>query len=137
MPQDREIDIQWVVEESEAQALQKSMEAEGSVKSATFWEPDADTMEEFGDSQIEPFVIIAGIVATGWLIKRLSDVFLDWKRGGGMLIDATGEVVAIRPAPLAKRGHLIFMTKNGVKPSVFGPKERDQALDLLSAFLNR
>jgi hypothetical protein len=132
MIQERTINIQWITEESDAESVRHAMEAAGRVASAEPWEPDADTLEEFGDSQLEPMMVIAGVIAGGWLIKRVSDVLLDWIRPGGMLIDATGEELVVRPAPRARRGALVLLTQKGIQPHVFLPQERDQALKELA-----
>lgn len=133
MTQERTINIQWITEESDAENVRHALAAEGTVAAAEPWEPDADTLEEFGDSQLEPMMLIAGVVAAGWLLKRVSDVLLEWVRPGGMLIDATGAELVVRPAPRARpRGALVVLTKKGIQPHVFLPEERDQALQELA-----
>jgi hypothetical protein len=99
------------------------------------WEPDADTSREFGDSQLAPMLIIAGVVAAGWIVKMVSDVLLDWNRPGGMLVDATGEKVLVRDAPGAPRGAVVVLSKESTQPQVFQPPERDNGLAALAQIL--
>jgi hypothetical protein len=136
MPQERTINVQWITEESDTESVRHALEAEGAMASVEPWEPDADTAEEFGDSQLEPMMIIAVAVAARLLIRTVSDVLLDWKRPDGVLIDTTGEKLLVRPDPQASRpGDLVILTKEGTQPHVFRAEERDQGLKELAQIL--
>ena len=135
MANENALKIQWITQESEAESLRQSVENNGSLESIEPWEPDADNMDEFGDSQFEPLITIAGVVAVGWLIKKVSDVLLDWKRPGGLVVDTRNDKVTLRPAPRAPRGALVLVTAKNTR--VIPPENRDVTLESLSSILSK
>lgn len=110
------IALRWIVRESHAKELAESVEvAGGHVGGTEPWTPGPKLLDEYGDSQFEPFMIAGVVVATGWLIKRVSDVALDWKRPGGVVVDASGHEVVVREAPRAPRGAVILVDEQGAR----------------------
>jgi hypothetical protein len=128
--------VEWVVAESESATLVEALgDADIEVVEAQPWTPPAELLDEYPDAQFEPFTLVAAVVATGWLIRRISDVLLDWKRPGGMLFDTrNSEKLIAREVPLAPRGSTIIIGKDG-DAAVYEPDRRDDALSALTQML--
>jgi hypothetical protein len=127
------ITVRWVTGESEATSLaQAAGKGGGTVLEQQTWEPGPDDLDDYGDAAFEPLTAVVIVVATGWLIKRISDVVADHKRPGGQLVDARGDVV-VRPLPQLKTGTLVLVTKQETR--VFAPDQHDTALDALTKLL--
>jgi hypothetical protein len=102
-------------------------------KAAQPWRIPDDLLDRYADAQFEPLIVIAVIVGVGWLIKRVSDVWLDQTRPGGQVIDTRGGKVVVRVAPYLERGTLVLQSDKEVR--VFRPNQRDEALKVLETAL--
>jgi hypothetical protein len=123
--------VEFVTEESTASDYVTEIEKSGgkledAVKPFNI---PADLIDDYSDAQFEPLILVAAAVAVGFLIKRISDVWLDHTRPGGQVIDTQGNKIVVRVAPYLERGMLVLQSKEGVK--VFRPQDRDEALPLL------
>jgi hypothetical protein len=128
------MNVRWIAYEADADAISRRIGEGGSVQDRHPWEPDADTADEFGDSQFEPLImIIGGALAAGWLLEQVSNVLLDWRRPGGLLIDARGDELIVRPAPRAERGSIVIVTTSGQQ--MYPPERRDEGLKTFSNIL--
>lgn len=125
--------IEWVVWESDVDRLSHALREGGTLESAGQWNPDADSLDEFGDSQIEPLMVLCAAVSIGWLAQKISNLLLEWKRPDGLLIDTRGGRVKLRPAPRVKRGSLVIVEDKGTQ--VVPPEDRDPILEALPEIL--
>jgi hypothetical protein len=130
--------VTWVAPESQRERLRDAF-TEAGIKNAKAdpWDVPAELLDEYPDSQFEPFIAIGGIVAAGWLIKRISDVLLEWKRPGGIVVDTRNpENIVIRDAPLAPRASVVLV-EQGKTRVVFPPERKDDALTALESLWTR
>lgn len=131
------ISVQFVTEESKASGDIAEIEKNGGKLEAPPMPFDvpADLADDYSDAQFEPLTMIAATVATGFLVKRISDVWLDHSRPGGHVVDTRGGKTVVRVAPYLKRGMLVLQSKKEVK--VFQPHDKDEALPFLAKLLGR
>ena len=94
----------------------------------------AELLDDYSDAQFEPLMVVAATVAVGFLVKRISDVWLDHKRPGGQVVDTRGGQTVIRVAPYLERGTLVLQSDRGVQ--VFRPEKHDEALPVLGKLLS-
>ncbi len=132
---DQAISVDFVTEESSAPEYVAKIEKSGGKleNAVTPYTIPPDLLDDYSDAQFEPIMLVAAFVGTGFLIKQISDVWLDHTRSGGQVIDTRGDKIAVRVAPYLKRGTLVLQSKDEVK--VFQPKDRDTALPLLEKII--
>jgi hypothetical protein len=130
------ISVELVAEESTASDYAAEIEKSGG-KLEDAIKPfaiPADLIDDYSDAQFEPLMLVAATVAVGFLIKRISDVWLDHTRPGGQVIDTRGDKIVVRVAPYLERETLVLQSKEGV--TVFRPQDRDEALHLLEKVIS-
>lgn len=132
---DQPIAVRFIAEESAVADYVSEIEKGGGKieVAAQAWEIPADLIDDYSDPQFEPMMLIAATVAAGFLIKRISDVWMDHKWPGGQVIDARNEEIEFRIAPYLKPGTLVILTKEGEK--VFQLQDKDEALPLLEKII--
>lgn len=125
------ISVEFVTEESITSDYLSEIEKSGGQLEDTVkpFNIPADLIDDYSDAQFEPLMLVAAVVAVGFLIKRISDVWLDHTRPGGQVINTQGKKIMVRVAPYLKRGTLVLQSSEGVK--VFQPQDRDEVLPLL------
>jgi len=123
--------VSWVVAETAVPAaISEIEESDGAVKSEPVpFVPPPDEVEDYHDAQFDPLLVIASVVAVGFLLKRISDIWLDHKRPGGLIVDARGNELVIRPAPQIPRDSLLVLTTTESK--MYTPDRKDDALSTL------
>jgi hypothetical protein len=129
------ISVQFVTEESKASGDIAEIEKSGGKLDAppSPFDVPADLVDDYSDAQFEPLTIIAATVATAFLVKRISDIWLDHSRPGGQVVDTRGGKTVVRVAPYLKRGTLVLQSEQEVK--VFEPNDKDEALPFLAKVL--
>jgi hypothetical protein len=129
--------VQFVTEESKASSDIAEIEKSGGRldSPAKPFDIPADLADDYSDPQFEPLTVIVATVATGFLLKRISDLWLDQTRPGGQVVDTRGDKVVVRVAPYLKRGTLVLQSEKEVK--VFQPHDKDEALPFLAKFIGR
>lgn len=131
------ISLEWVLPESqmdeELAALQRAGgTVQGKVRS---YEPDdPDEVDDY-DSQFDPMTVVAVAVGVGYLIEKVSNVWLKHKRAGGQIIDGRGGKLVVRRVPYTKHGTLVFMTDQGNQ--VFETSQEDEGFTFLREFLGK
>lgn len=130
-----EINLEWVAEESAAEVFAAGARESGAtVLETKRWVPEPENLDDYGDTAFEPLTAVALIVATGWLIRRIADVYDDIARPGGQLIEVRDDRVIVRPLPKAKPpGKLVVVSRQGTQ--VFPPERLDEGLALLGNLL--
>jgi len=125
------IAVEWIVTESEADDVAQEITAEGGTvtKEPEAWELPAELLDDYPDPQFEPFMVIGAVVAVGFLIKRVADVYTDLTRPGGQVIDTRSGELVVRIAPQLANGTLVIVDNEGSK--VFQQSDKDEALELL------
>lgn len=126
------IRVNWVVAETAVPETVSTIQESGGavVRDPSPFVPPPDEHEDYDDAQFDPLLIIPSAVAIGYLVKRISDVWLDHKRPVGQIVDARGPELVIRPGPLLPRGTLLVMTDAGSE--VYQLQNKDDALLTLS-----
>jgi hypothetical protein len=126
--------VDFVVGESEAGSLSAAVAAGGGRLDGAPrpWDVPADLLDDYSDPQFEPLVLVAATVAVGFLVKRISDVYLDHARPGCVVDTRAGKVV-VRAAPYLKRGTVVLQSEEGVQ--VFQPDDRDDALPVIAKLI--
>jgi hypothetical protein len=134
---ERTFSVHFIVEESDVTDEVAGIEKNGGKldSPAQPFDIPAELAEDYSDPQFEPLTMIAATVAAGFLVKRISDVWLDHTRSGGQVIDTRGDRVVVRTAPHLKRGTLVLQSRQGVK--VFQPQDKDEALPLMAKLFGR
>src|SRR4051794_11896949 len=99
-PVEKSLAVQFVVPEADAAELASQIEMQGGqlLTSPEAWEIPAELLDDYTDAQFEPLLMISCTVAAGFLIKRISDVWLDHKRPGGHVLDTRGDSTTLRAA---------------------------------------
>ncbi len=123
--------VELVTEESRARESLAAIEASGGTVhgAARPWDVPADLIEDYSDAQFEPLTIVAAAVSAAFLIKRISDVWLDHNRPGGQVVDARRGKLVVRVAPHLERGTLVVLTDQGKE--VYSPDRSDAAAAVL------
>ena len=93
------------------------------------WDIPPDLLDDYADAQFEPMMVVAVAVSVGFLIKRVSDVWLDHKRAGGQIVDTRGKDISVRWASHLERGTLVLVSNDDTR--VYKPDNRDEALNVL------
>lgn len=125
------VSVEFVMQESDMpECVAAVNSSEGKViENEKAWDIPPDLLDDYADAQFEPMMMMVAAVSVGFLIKRISDVWLDHKRDGGQLVDTRGENMSIRWAPHLKRGTLVIVSNDDTK--VYKPQDHDQALNVL------
>jgi hypothetical protein len=131
MQPDQTVAVEWIVEESAASDYVQAIEQNGGeiTQSPEAWVIPPELLDEYPDPQFEPFMMIGAVVAVGFLIKRVADVYTDLTHPGGQIVDCREGGLAVRVAPQLKPGTLVIVSDEG--PKVFQTNEQDEALTLL------
>lgn len=132
----KNISVQFVIEESSAAALVSDIKTTGGNLDAdpVPFDVPPELIDDYGDAQFEPFLIVAAAVSIGFLIKRISDVILDHKMKGGYIVDARNHKLIVRRAPyLNPRGSIVLLTNKNEQ--FFQPEDKDQALEALEKMI--
>ena len=129
------ITAEFIIREGQSQELLDQIEeqegmVEGEVKP---WAIPADLLDDYSDPQMDPLMIVTVSVTIGFLIKRISEIWLDHKRPGGQVIDTRGGKVVVRVAPFLDRETLVLQSDDGVE--VFKPQDKDEAIPLLEKII--
>jgi hypothetical protein len=127
---DKLLPVTFITEESAAAEYRAAVEAQGQVVREESWDVPDDLLDEYGDAQFEPFMILVAAVSVGFLIKRISDVWLDHSRAGGQVIDVRKGTIEVRRAPYLNRGTLVLVTDN--EQAVYAPEQHDEALEAIA-----
>ncbi|MCB1701495.1 MAG: hypothetical protein H6985_17340 [Pseudomonadales bacterium] len=137
MTTEAKVDFELVLGEGGlAEAMEKIERMGGEIRSpATPYEPDPDELDDLGDSQFDPLMVIAASLALGYLIKTISEVWLDETKGGGQLVDARSSPVKLKRLSYVDRGKLVIVTDKGVE--TYGPEQRDEGEEVLAQLLSR
>lgn len=127
------IPVSWVVSENAVQETISEIEdSKGLVTASPVqFNPPPDELEDYHDAQFDPLLIIASAVGIGFLIKRISDIWLDHTRPGGQILDTRNKELVIRPAPHIPRDSLLVITNE--KSELYLPGRKDEALAALTA----
>ena len=88
-----------------------------------------DEIDDYGDAQFEPLMIIAATLSLAAITKVLSDTWLDHTRPGGQVLDARTIPPTLRPAPFIGRGELVIVTDDGA--SVYEPHQKNEGIDAI------
>jgi hypothetical protein len=123
------INLEWIVWESDRQRSVDILNGGGNVQSESSWEPDDDKLEVFGDSQLEPLMIITATVTLAWLAREIPRIVADWRRPEGVVIDSRGGKIAISPDPRLKPDTLVIIDDKGSQ--VYLPENRSGPLQSL------
>lgn len=135
MQPDQTVAVEWIVAESDASDYVQAIEQNGGAvtQPPEAWEMPPELLDEYPDPQFEPFMMIGAVVAIGFLIKRIADVYTDLKHPGGQVVDVRAGGLAVRVAPQLKPGTLVIVSDEG--PKVFQTNEKDEALALLGQLI--
>ncbi len=128
---DTVVSVEFVTEESVvpdylSEIEQGGWQLEGQAEP---YDIPADLLDDYGDAQFEPLMVIAAAVSIGFLLKRISDMWMDHTRLGGQVVDVRGEKIICRWAPYLDRGKLVLVTEEGAR--VFEKQDHDEALRVL------
>ena len=131
------VNVSWVIDEIAAKVVRSEIEeAGGTIESEPIpFTPPPEEVEDYHDAQFAPLVVIASVVAVGFLLKRISDVWLDHKRPGGLIVDARSNKLVVRPAPHIPRESLLVIDSTGSK--VYTPDRKDDALSALTTLTRK
>lgn len=94
------------------------------------FELDGDSLELLSN----PFVIISCAVSIGFLIKRISDVWLNHTRSGGPIIDVRDGKVVVYEQDNLEHGTIVIIGDD--EHQVFKKDERDKALEALNGLIS-
>ena len=123
--------VEFVIQESSVpECIAAIKDSGGAVtENEKAWDIPPDLLDDYSDAQFEPMMVVAVTVSIGFLIKRISDVWLDHKRSGGQVVDTRENKVSIRWASHLERGTLVVVSDNDT--NVYKPENRDEALGVL------
>ena len=129
-----QFEVVWVAPESEADELAEAAKRQGGTANRRGkWVPDDDLLADDGD-RMEPLMAIGLIVATGWLITRISDALRDHLRPELQIVDMrrTPPIVLVARHIHPPGTLLVLKTVNGQDTEErYGPERRDEALAVL------
>ncbi|MEX3644724.1 hypothetical protein [Mycolicibacterium porcinum] len=110
------IEFQWAVPISQVGVIKQELD-DASAKINPYtedFEPPADEAIDYAASSFEPLTIIAGTIAIGYLIGKVSQIVLD-ARHGGAIVDARGPTLQIRSNPSVPRGTIVVVSSDKVE----------------------
>ena len=127
--EEKRILFEWVVPESDRDEVSREIEAAGGTVeiSGDPYTPSPDDPLTLPGSSFEPLVVIAGAVASVYMIREIAKLWRDIKDKGGEIIDARGGKLRRRRIPSLDRRTLILFTDEG--KSVYRPHEEDVCHD--------
>ena len=129
------VPVQFVTEEKNAPDYVAAIEKSGGKLGEPVkpWPIPPDLLDDYSDAQFEPLMMVSAAVAIGFLVKRISDVWLDHTRPG-QVIDTRGKTIVVRVAPGLKHGDIVLQSEEGVQ--VFRSEHHDEAIPLLEKVLS-
>jgi hypothetical protein len=133
----RTVVVTWVREENAMPAFRDEVTKEGGRVHGEpeAFQPPADEMDDYRDANFEPLMVLAATVAVGFLLKTLSNIWLEHKHTGGLIVDARGGALVMRPAAYLTRNTLVLLTDGGVQK--WEPGEKNDALDGLRLLIEK
>jgi hypothetical protein len=133
----RTVPVTWVREENEIHAFRDEVTKEGGRVHGEpeAFQPPAGEVDDYRDANFEPLMVLATTVTVGFLLKTLSNIWLEHKHTGGLIVDARGGGLVMRPAPYLARNTLLLLTDGGVHK--WDPSEKNDALDGLRLFIDK
>ncbi len=128
--------VSWVVPETALSTTISEIEQSGGTISgdAQPFVPPTDELEDYQDAQFDPLLVVASAVALGFLLQRISNIWLDHKRPGGLIVDARAEELVVRPSPLLSRGSLLVITEDGA--NLYAADQKDTALEVMGKIVS-
>jgi hypothetical protein len=126
------IKARFVFEESEVQSFEKGVKVGGGqVESVRSYTPRPEELDDYADGQFEPLMVVAVAVSLGYLIRTISNVWLDHTHPGGTIVDTRDGCFETKFAPHIERGKLVVISDDGVQE--FESSQKDEGASLLRA----
>jgi hypothetical protein len=128
------VEVEIVTEEAIAfEEIGRIRSAGGIVREQKVWTVPPELIDDYGDAQFEPMIIIAAALSIGFIVRRITETIEDLKRPGGQVIDTTHGRLEIRSAPHLDRGTLVLITDKG--PVVYSAPRTDEAVTAITSIL--
>jgi hypothetical protein len=139
MPSDQ-CEVVWVAPETESRRVAAAATHDGGVAAHRGkWVSAEDPLDDDGE-RMEPLMAVGLIVATGWLITRISGLLADHLRPGSQIVDMrTTPPVILVARHIRPPGTLVVLKTVNGQPEErrYEPEQRDEALSILRDLFRR
>jgi hypothetical protein len=130
-----EMRFRWALPVSQAADEQSLLKQAGArLDAPQKFVPPSDERDLYMHPGFEPLTVLLGVIAIDYLVQRIEDRIRDRHRRG-IVIDAMGDEVEIRPTPALDPGEVLVLTKSGAQQFDFS--RRVDAIALIRAVLGQ
>lgn len=130
-------EVVWVASETASKGIARDAGDDGAhVQPRGKWTPGDEALDELvedGD-RMEPLTAVGLVVATGWLVGRLSKLLSDHLRPESQIVDLRETPPTLISTPHVKPPGTLVVIKlvNGeAREERYPPEDRDRALEVL------
>jgi hypothetical protein len=129
MPTTPVVPVTWVRSEGEIDAFRRDVIEEGGHVHGEpdVFQPPAGELDDYRDTNFDPLTVLATTVSVSFLLKTLSNIWLEHKHTGGLIVDARGGTLVTRPAPHLAFNNMVLLTDTGVQK--WTPSQKNDALE--------
>src|SRR5262245_5176975 len=127
--------LEWVCSEGAAKAYAgRVAEDGGKVTGTTPFVPIPEETDLYSDAQFDPLVIVAGVLASGMVVRYVRELVLDLKGREIEVIDFSGKTPQVRVVPIGKASRVIVKAADGSIKD-FTPSDIDKIEQKLESML--
>jgi hypothetical protein len=110
------VPVEWILGETEAREAVKQLTSEGIDRVSTEpYRPNADEIDDYGDSAFEPLTLLTFVIAAGIAGTLGTALFNRVKHPGGLIVDTRSGKLRIRPDPRLAQGLCVVVSDTGVE----------------------
>ena len=131
------VEFEWIVPESQRDAQVTAIEVAGGTVEASraVYRPAAEEVGDYGAAGFEPLTMIVAVGSIAFVVEALAKAWRDRRAQGGVIVDARGGKLRIRPVANLPSGRLVVMDESGTR--VFDRKDENASRALLTDVLAR
>jgi hypothetical protein len=113
------------------------IEVEGGTveDSGAVYVPTADEADDYQRANFEPLLMITAAASIAFVAQAIARTWRDRDVRGGVVVDARGDKLRIRPVPAMPTGRLVIIDASGTR--IFDKDEENAGKALLSDVLAR
>jgi hypothetical protein len=111
------IKFEWIVAESQRNAQITAIEVAGGTVEETqgVFVPSKEDAAEYAAAGFEPLTIIVAAASVVFVAQAVAKMWRDRRTQGGVVLDARGKKLRIRPVPNLPTGRLVVIDDSGSK----------------------
>lgn len=131
------IPVTFVRSENEIDAFRDEVIQEGGqvLGEPEAFQPPPGESDDYRDTNFDPLTVLATTVSVSFLLKTLSNIWLEHKHTGGLIVDARGGGLVMRPAPHMAFNTMVLLSDSGVQK--WSPSQKNDALEGMRLLIDK